>query len=159
MLSVREISCLEGCFSSMLNSYEAGTMNEADTCRTYILPKLKACGWEDEYITEQLVLTPGRIVPIGDRHTRKEGLRPDYVLIIRQNIPIAVIEAKTEYAHPGKGLQQAIQYAEMLNVKFAYSSNGNGYRENICCFSNCMAIMEVEAQKADFVSGRSQCFD
>ena len=69
-------------------------MNEADTCHTYVLPKLKSAGWEDEYITEQLVLTPGRIVPIGERHTRKEGLRPDYVLFIRQNIPIAVVEAK-----------------------------------------------------------------
>lgn len=74
-------------------------MNEADTCRIYILPKLKSAGWEDEFITEQLVLTPGRIVPIGDRHTRKDGLRPDYVLFIRQNIPIAVVEAKAEYAH------------------------------------------------------------
>jgi len=105
-------------------------MNEADTCRTYVLPKLKSAGWEDESITEQLVLTPGRIVPIGDRHTRKEGLRPDYVLFIRQNIPIAVVEAKAEYAHPGKGLQQAIQYAEMLNVKFAYSTNGKGIVEH-----------------------------
>jgi type I restriction enzyme, R subunit len=105
-------------------------MNEADTCRTYVVPKLKSAGWEDDYITEQLVLTPGRIVPIGDRHTRKEGLRPDYVLFIRQNIPLAVIEAKAEYAHPGKGLQQAIQYAEMLNVKFAYSSNGKGIVEH-----------------------------
>ncbi len=105
-------------------------MNEADTCRTYILPKLKSAGWEDDFITEQLVLTPGRIVPIGDRHTRKDGLRPDYVLFIRPNIPIAVVEAKAEYAHPGKGLQQAMQYAEMLNVKFAYSSNGKGIVEH-----------------------------
>jgi type I restriction enzyme R subunit len=42
-------------------------MNEADTCRTYILPNLKSAGWEDEAITEQMVLTPGRIVPIGGR--------------------------------------------------------------------------------------------
>jgi type I restriction enzyme R subunit len=105
-------------------------MNEADTCRTYVLPNLKSAGWEDEYITEQMVLTPGRIVPIGDRHTRKEGLRPDYVLFVRQNIPIAVIEAKAEYAHPAKGLQQAMQYAEMLGVKFAYSSNGKGIAEH-----------------------------
>ena len=41
-------------------------MNEADTCRTYVIPKLKSAGWEDDRITEQLVLTPGRIVPIGD---------------------------------------------------------------------------------------------
>jgi type I restriction enzyme, R subunit len=105
-------------------------MNEADTCRTFILPKLKTSGWEDDYITEQLVLAPGRIVPIDDRHTRKEGLCPDYVLFIRQNIPIAVIEAKSEYAHPGKGLQQAIQYSKMLNVKCAYSSNGKGIVEH-----------------------------
>ncbi len=105
-------------------------VTEADACRTYILPKLKAAGWEDEYISEQMVLTPGRIVPIGDRHIRKDGLRPDYTLFVRQNIPIAVVEAKAEYAHPAKGLQQAIQYAEMLNVKFAYSSNGKGIVEH-----------------------------
>lgn len=105
-------------------------MNEADTCRTYVLPKLKSAGWEDDFITEQMVLTPGRIVPIGDRHTRKEGLRPDYVLFIRQNIPIAVVEAKAEYKSPAAGLQQAIQYAEMMGVKFAYSSNGKGIVEH-----------------------------
>ncbi len=105
-------------------------MNEADTCRTYILPKLRTSGWDDEYITEQMVLTRGRIVPIGDRHARKEGLRPDYVLSIRHNIHIAVVEAKAEYAHPGKGLQQAMQYAEMMGLKFAYSSNGKGIVEH-----------------------------
>jgi type I site-specific restriction endonuclease len=52
--------------------------NEADTRRTYIVPKLHTSGWEDDSIVEQLPLTPGRIVPIGDRHTRKDGLRPDY---------------------------------------------------------------------------------
>jgi type I restriction enzyme R subunit len=87
-------------------------VNEADTCRTYILPKLHASGWEDEHITEQFVLTPGRIVPLGERqHTRKSGLRADYVLYIRKNIPIAVVEAKAEYKHPADGLQQAMQYA------------------------------------------------
>ncbi len=105
-------------------------MNEADTCRTYVLPKLKSAGWEDETISEQMVLTPGRIVPIGDRHTRKEGLRPDYTLFIRQNIPIAVVEAKADYAHPAKGLGQAIQYAEMMGLKFAYSTNGKGIVEH-----------------------------
>lgn len=103
---------------------------EADTCRTYIVPKLYAAGWEDEFITEQMVLTRGRIVPIGDRHIRKEGLRPDYVLFIRQNIPIAVVEAKAEYKSPAAGLQQAIQYAEMMGLKFAYASNGKGIVEH-----------------------------
>jgi len=49
---------------------------EADTCRNYILPQLHASGWENNYISEQLVLTPGRIVPLGEKgHFRKEGLR------------------------------------------------------------------------------------
>ena len=105
-------------------------MSEADTCRTYIVPKLHAAGWEDEYIVEQMVLTPGRIVPVGDQHTRKTGLRPDYVLFIRRNIPIAVVEAKVDYKHPAEGLQQAMRYAEMTGVKFAYSSNGTGIVEH-----------------------------
>ena len=93
-----------GRFGCIPDKISLVTMNEADTCRTYILPKLKSAGWEDEYISEQMVLTPGRIVSIGDRHTRKDGLRPDYTLFIRQNIPIAVVEAKDEYVHPAKGM-------------------------------------------------------
>ncbi len=99
-------------------------MTEADTCRTYILPNLKTAGWEDDAILEQYVLTPGRIVPVGSQHTRRKGLRPDYVLFIRRNIPIAVVEAKAEYVNAADGLAQAMQYAEMLGVKFAYASNG-----------------------------------
>ncbi|HEY3312855.1 MAG TPA: DEAD/DEAH box helicase family protein [Anaerolineales bacterium] len=105
-------------------------MNEADTCRTYISPKLKTAGWEDDAILEQYVLTPGRIVPLGGKHTRKEGLRPDYVLLIRRNIPIAVVEAKADYQTAGQGLAQAIRYAEMLNVQFAYASNGKSIIEH-----------------------------
>ncbi len=106
-------------------------MTEADTCRIYILPKLHAAGWEDDFITEQLVLTPGRIIPFGQRgHTRQKGLRPDYVLYIRKNIPIAVLEAKAEYKHPAEGLQKALLYAELLGVKFAYASNGKGICEH-----------------------------
>jgi type I restriction enzyme, R subunit len=105
-------------------------MNEADTCRTYILPKLKDADWEDDAILEQVVLTPGRIVPLGGSHTRKAGLRPDYVLCIRRNIPIAVIEAKAEYKHPAQGLQQALQYAGMMGLKFAYACNGKEFVEH-----------------------------
>ncbi len=104
--------------------------NEADTCRTYVLPKLKAAHWEDDAILEQYILTPGRIVPLGGQHTRKAGLRPDYVLFIRSSIPIAVLEAKAEYKNAAGGLAQAMRYAELLNVKFAYSSNGHGIVEH-----------------------------
>ena len=89
-------------------------MNEADTCRTYIIPKLKSAGWEDDTLTEQSVLTPGRIVPIGDRHTRKECLRPDYVLFMRQNFPIVVMAANAEYAHPNKNFRRTVAYLDGL---------------------------------------------
>ncbi len=105
-------------------------MSEADTCRTYILPKLHAAGWADDLIAEQRVITPGRIVPLGHSHTRKESGRPDYILYLRKHYPIAVVEAKAEYKLPGDGMQQAINYAQMLGVKFAYSSNGTGIVEH-----------------------------
>ncbi|HEY4688165.1 MAG TPA: hypothetical protein VIK33_02550 [Anaerolineae bacterium] len=100
--------------------------SEANTCRTYIVPKLHSAGWEDDFIAEQVVITPGRIVPIGHRHTRKESGRPDYLLCLRKNYPIAVVEAKAEYKQPGDGLQQVLGYAQMLGLHFAYASNGKG---------------------------------
>lgn len=103
---------------------------EADTCRTYIVPKLHAAGWEDDFIAEQRVIAPGRIVPLGRKHTRREPRRPDYILFLRRNYPIAVVEAKAEYRQPGDGLQQAMNYADMLGVKFAYASNGLGIVEH-----------------------------
>ena len=79
-------------------------MTEADTCRTYVLPRLYAAGWTDDHIAEQRMIAPGRIVPIGHGHTRKESLRPDYILYLKKHYPIAVVEAKAEYKHPGDGI-------------------------------------------------------
>lgn len=105
-------------------------MSEADTCRQYIVPKLYAAGWDDEHIREQLPITDGRIIPLGQKkYTRKETLRPDYVLYLKSHYPIAVVEAKDEYKQPSSGLQQAIQYAEMMGLNFAYATNGHGIVE------------------------------
>jgi type I restriction enzyme R subunit len=105
-------------------------ITEADTCRTYIVPKLHTAGWEDDFIAEQRVIAPGRIVPLGRKHMRQVSRRPDYILFLRWNYPIAVVEAKVEYKQPGDGLQQAMNYAAMLGVKFAYASNGLGIVEH-----------------------------
>lgn len=105
-------------------------MSEADTCRKFVLPKLYAAAWEDDFIAEQRYITDGRIVPVGQKkHSRQERLRPDYILYLKRNIPIAVVEAKAEYKLPGDGLQQAIHYAEMLGLNFAYATNGHGIVE------------------------------
>lgn len=103
---------------------------ELDTCREYILPALHRAGWKDEQVVEQRYFTDGRIVPTGRGHRRKLGKRTDYLLEIEPGFPIAVVEAKRLYRLPGDGLQQGMDYAEILGIPFAYSSNGEGIVEH-----------------------------
>ncbi len=97
---------------------------EADTCRTYVVPKLQAAGWDDDQIREQVSFTDGRILVAGRRAARKKQKRADYILRYRHDFPIAVVEAKAEYRHAADGLPQAKTYAEILGLKFAYATNG-----------------------------------
>nr|MBA3338939.1 DEAD/DEAH box helicase [Geodermatophilaceae bacterium] len=103
---------------------------EKDTCRDYLLPRLIAAGWVADQIVEQFPITDGRIITVGKKHRRGESLRADYVLEYQPSVPIAVVEAKREYSIPGKGLQQAKRYAQLLDLPFAYSSNGRGIVED-----------------------------
>ena len=105
-------------------------LTEADTCRKYVLPKLYAAGWTDEQISEQKSFTDGRIVVTGDKVRRLPQKRADYILRYRRDFPIAVVEAKSIYANPGDGLQQAKDYAQILGLKFAYATNGHGIVEH-----------------------------
>jgi len=100
--------------------------NEADTCRTDVVPRLQAAGWDDEphSIAEQRTITDGRIVPIGKGFIRRAPKRVDYLLRYTRDFPLAVVEAKAAYRSAFDGLQQAKQYAEMLGLKFAYATNG-----------------------------------
>jgi type I restriction enzyme R subunit len=103
---------------------------ERDTCRDYVLPRLKAAGWSEDQIQEQFPITDGRVIAVGKKHRRGDALRADYVLEYRPGVPVAVVEAKREYAIPGKGLQQAKDYAHLLDLPFAYSTNGKGIVED-----------------------------
>ncbi len=107
---------------------------EADTCRKFVVPKLRAAGWDEEpySIAEQRTITDGRIVPVGKTFIRRPPKRVDYLLRYRRDFPLAVVEAKTEYATAAQGLQQAKQYAEMLGLKFAYATNGREIVEFDC---------------------------
>ena len=98
--------------------------SEADTCRKEVLPKLYASKWTDELILEQRTFTDGKIVVIGRKAKRKDGKRFDYLLRYSQNFPIAIVEAKKSYKNAGDGIQQAKEYASILGLKFAYSTNG-----------------------------------
>ena len=105
--------------------------NEADTCRKYVVPKLVVAGWDDEphSIAEQRTITNGRIVVVGSKAFRKEQKRPDYLLRYARDFPLAVVEAKASYKSPGDGLEKAKSYADLLDLRFAYSTNGLGIIE------------------------------
>ncbi len=106
-------------------------LTEADTCRKYVLPKLVDAGWETEphSISEQKTFTDGRILVVGSKARRLPSKRSDYLLRYTRDFPIAVVEAKAAYLLPGDGLQQAKDYAQILGLKFAYSTNGHGIIE------------------------------
>ena len=106
-------------------------INEADTCRKYVLPKLIAAGWDNDprSFTEQKTFTDGRIVLIGEKVRRRPQKRADYLLRYTRDFVIAVVEAKAAYKSPSDGMQQAKVYAEVLGLKFAYATNGHGIVE------------------------------
>ena len=105
-------------------------LTEADTCRRYVLPKLREADWTDDQIREQKYFTDGRIVITGRRHFRKPGKKADYLLYFRPDYRLAVVEAKAAYKNPADGLQQAMEYAEILGLRFAYATNGHGIIEH-----------------------------
>ena len=105
-------------------------LTEADTCRKYVLPKLYAGGWSDAQISEQRTFTDGRILVAGNKIRRLPQKRADYLLRHARDFMIAVIEAKAAYKSAGDGLQQAKEYAQILGLKFAYSTNGHGIVEH-----------------------------
>lgn len=106
-------------------------MSEEDIKRVYITPALEARGWRDNLTMETRVqFTDGKINLKGNRVTRAKGKRADYILYLRANHPIAVVEAKDNGHSLTEGLPQAMTYAEMLDVPFAYSSNGDGFAEH-----------------------------
>jgi len=103
-------------------------LSERDICTKFITPALRKAGWDEMLqIREEVSFTKGRIIVRGKLVTRGQGKRADYVLSYKPNLPIAVIEAKDNAHSVGDGMQQALGYAEALNVPFVFSSNGDGF--------------------------------
>jgi type I restriction enzyme R subunit len=115
-----------------VDSLDKKNLSERDICTKFITPALvDVAGWDRHaQIREEVSLTKGRIIVRGKLHTRGEKKRADYVLYHKTNIPIAVVEAKDNNHTVRAGIQQAITYAELLDVLFAYSSNGDGFIEH-----------------------------
>ena len=103
-------------------------LSEQDICTRYITPALEQAGWDKmTQIRQEVTFTAGRIVARGKTIKRKASKRADYLLYQKNNIPIAVIEAKDNNHHVGDGMQQALDYAEILDIPVAITSNGDGF--------------------------------
>ncbi len=106
------------------------TLSESDVCDKFIRPAMERAGWDGlSQIFREFGLRAGRVTVRGRKAQRDAStvLRADYALFFKPNIPLAVVEAKDNNHAVGAGMAQAIQYAELLNVPFSFTSNGDGF--------------------------------
>ncbi|MFA5700490.1 MAG: type I restriction endonuclease [Desulfuromonas sp.] len=103
-------------------------LSERDICSKFITPALLHSGWDlHAQIREEVTFTAGRIIVRGKLYSRGKAKRADYVLYHKPNQPIAIVEAKDNKHSLGAGMQQALDYAETLDIPFTFSSNGDGF--------------------------------
>ena len=104
-------------------------LSERDICTKFITPAVVKAGWDlDVQVLEEYSFTQGRIIVRGKLHTRGKARSADYILFYKPNMPIAVIEAKDNNHRVGEGMQQALAYAEALDIPFVFSSNGDSFK-------------------------------
>jgi type I restriction enzyme R subunit len=104
------------------------TLSERDICTKFITPALRRAGWDEMLqLREEVSFTKGRIIVRGKLVSRGQAKRADYILYIKPNIPLGLIEAKDNSHSVGDGLQQGLEYATTLDIPFVFSSNGDGF--------------------------------
>ena len=107
------------------------SLTERDICTKFITPAIVKAGWDlHRQVREEVSFTAGKIIVRGKLHTRGKSKRADYILYYKPNLPIAVIEAKDNSHALSDGMQQGLGYAEILDIPFVFSSNGNGFMEH-----------------------------
>lgn len=103
-------------------------LSEQDIRTKFITPAITGAGWDiKSQLHEEATFTDGKIKVRGQLVTRGKPKRADYLLYYKANIPLAVVEAKANHKPLGTGLSQALDYAQLLDVPFAFSSNGDGF--------------------------------
>jgi type I restriction enzyme R subunit len=107
---------------------EKTQLTETEIRTRYITPALSAAGWPLTSLREEYYyFSAGRIQVVGRTGVRKKPKKVDYLLEWRPNLPIAIVEAKDNRHEPGAGMQQAIEYAEQLDVPSVFTSNGDSF--------------------------------
>ena len=123
-------------------------LSEADIISKFILPAVISSGWDDmTQIREEVKLRDGKVIVRGQMAVRKTVKSADIVLYHKPNLPLAVVEAKANKHSIGKGMQQALDYAGLLEVPFVFSSNGDGF---IFHDKTNTTTLETEISLADF---------
>lgn len=102
-------------------------LSESDICDRYVTPALANSGWASNQWRREFSFTDGKIIVRGNLVARGKRKRVDYLLFYKPNLPIALIEAKDNTHAVGSGMQQALAYAESLDIPFVFSSNGDGF--------------------------------
>jgi type I restriction enzyme R subunit len=103
-------------------------LSERDICTKFITPAIEKSGWNiKKQVREEVSFTDGRIIVQGKIHTRGKQKRADYILYYKPNVPLAIIEAKDNNHKVGDGMQQALEYAEILHIPFVFTSNGDSF--------------------------------
>lgn len=113
-----------------MNSKDKKELSEIDICDLFITPAIKDAGWDQmSQIRREVTLTPGPIIVRGNMSSRNKKKKKfaDYVLSKEPGVPIAIVEAKDNNSTVSHGMQQALGYAEILEVPSAFSSNGNAF--------------------------------
>ena len=104
------------------------SLNETEICDTYITPAIWKAGWTGPaQVRREYTFTAGRVNVQGKQASRGPKKRADYLLFYERHLPLAVVEAKDNHHPVGGGMQQALRYAEALDVPFAFSSNGDAF--------------------------------
>ena len=113
-----------------MDSKEKRELSESDICDLFITPAAKNAGWDPmKQIRREVTLAPGPVIVRGNISSRNKKKKKfaDYVLSWEPGVPIAVIEAKDNNHIVSHGIQQALGYAEILEVPSAFSSNGDAF--------------------------------
>jgi type I restriction enzyme R subunit len=108
-------------------------LTETDIRTKFITPAILGANgdkWDQSQMREEVYFTKGRVIVRGKTVKRGEAKKADYLLFYKPNIPLAVIEAKDNNHSVGAGMPQALEYAEILDAPFAFSSNGDAFLEH-----------------------------
>ena len=104
------------------------SLSERDICTKFITPAIENAGWDKQtQLLEEVSFTDGKIYVRGKLTARGKQKRADYILYYKPNIPIAIIEAKDNNHSVRAGIQQALDYAQILDIPCVFSSNGDGF--------------------------------